>query len=84
MVTWGLELHSSISKNMKTALLGISKIYSSQYAFAAIMNDGIVVSWFSSDEVDSDPLTVEKSSLGADEISLTRYAYSAVLKDGDC
>ena len=50
MVTWGNKGYGGDSSSVQTALRGVDKIYSTYYAFAAVLQDGTVVTWGDEDQ----------------------------------
>ena len=45
MVTWGNKIVGGDSSTVQAALIGVESIYSTDYAFAAVLKDGTMVTW---------------------------------------
>ena len=69
------------SSTVQRALAGVKTIYSTYHAFAALLNDGTVVTWGDKD-YGGESITVKAELIGVEKIYSTCFAFAAVLKDG--
>ena len=44
-VTWGKSSHGGDSSSVSTSLSGVTEVFSTEFAFAALKDDGSVVTW---------------------------------------
>ncbi len=79
MVTWGAAATGGDSSTVATELgSGVTTVFSSRYAFAALKSDGSVVTWgASSSGGDSSTVATELSS-GVTTVSSSFYAFAAL------
>jgi hypothetical protein len=93
VVTWGQGVHGGDSSSVASELSsGVSTIYSNRYAFAALKDDGSVVTWGSSyDPTDGSYSVISEGDLssvaselssGVSSIYSTEYAFAALKNDG--
>ena len=61
---------------------GVSKIFSSEFAFAALKEDGSVVTWGSSNSGGDSSGVATSLTSGVSQIFSNRYAFAALKEDG--
>jgi len=66
---------------VKTALVEVDTIYSTRGTFAAVLQDGTVLTWGNSAD-GGDSYSVKTALVEVDTIYSTRYAFAALLQDG--
>jgi len=68
---------------VKDKLVNIKHIYSTDKAFAALLKNGIVVTWGDEETGgDSSEVKDQMSDIGVETIYSTKYAFAALLKNG--
>ncbi|OLQ14905.1 Malonyl-CoA-acyl carrier protein transacylase, mitochondrial [Symbiodinium microadriaticum] len=81
VVTWGSAYQGGDSVAFQSKLKDVSKIYSSDYAFAAVRSDGSVVTWGNAG-AGGDSASVQDMLRNVQKIQASSHAFAAVLADG--
>ena len=81
VVTWGAAEDGGNSSAVRDQLRGVQKIQSTNYAFAALLEDGSVVTWGSARQ-GGDSSAVRDQLKGVQQIQASSHAFAAILEDG--
>ena len=81
VVTWGNPRSGGDSSAVQDQLKGVQQIQATQYAFAAILEDGSVLTWGHAD-FGGDSAGVQDQLKGVQQIQATDSALAAILADG--
>ena len=77
------ESEPRIIDSVKTSLRsGVSEIYSTRYAYAALKEDGSLVTWGLQKAGGDSSGVRDRLEVGVETVASTRYAFAALLKDG--
>ena len=82
VVTWGDEFFGGDSSAVRDQLKGVQQIHASQRAFAAILEDGHVVTWGHPRYGGNSFSKVRDQLKGVQQIQATHDAFAAILADG--
>ena len=69
----------NIKKNLRS---GVAEIFSTRYAYAALKDDGSLVTWGLQKAGGDSSGVSDRLQVGVESVSATRYAFAALLKDG--
>eukprot|EP00435_Cladocopium_sp_Y103_P011537 s1132_g3.t1 len=81
VVTWGASEFGGDSRSVRKQLTDVMQVYVSEFACAAIRNDGTVVSWGSA-IAGGDSHDVRSKLIDVKEIVATNSAFAAIKSDG--
>ena len=81
IVTWGDKYRGGDSSGVRDQLKGVQQIQATDWAFAAILEDGSVVTWGRAD-FGGDSSEVQDQLKCVKQIQATRTAFAAILADG--
>eukprot|EP00434_Breviolum_minutum_P004775 symbB.v1.2.004207.t1/scaffold238.1/size305685/10 len=80
VVTWGFKHFGGDSSAVRDQFKGVRQIQATAMAFAAILEDGHVVTWGAEDGGDSS--SVQDQLKGVMQIQAASHAFAAILEDG--